>query len=385
MAKSRSCYESLRSFLTRRRRVTTKNNGIEEDGGDKYENHGRGRGCGCDCDCDCDHEIGREHGRWINGESNDERTRSCDNSASDFGDKCTRNHADVDVDDDDDVDVDDDDDRAVHYFNHASQAPLSAEVKKLGIELIRASPWNAPDNRHSAPYSQARVRSLFAALIDSDGDEDGDEGAKEFGNASTGSRIAVLPSTAFAITLAARNIMKQHRKKWEDCAVGGGRILVLQDQFDSAVYPWQQVCDESKGRVSLEIVGHPEEDFHHEPGSSASTSASKSSDNDDVGGPTGWTRAVLEKLKGSNHDETGEIIAACLPPLHWSNGTLLDLEVIGAVCRDRNIPLIVDATQGAFVFVSRPWCNGEGHGFFWFLSLKFLRLGCYCKATNCDH
>lgn len=348
MVKSRSCYESLRSFLTRRRRVTTENNQLEEDGGDNYKNRGRGRS----------YEIGREQGRRIGGQSNCERTHSCNTSARDFGDECTRNH---DCGDDND-DSNDDDDRAVHYFNHACQAPLSAEVQKLGIELIRASPWNPTDNRHSAPYSQARVRSLFAALIDGDENEDEDDG-----DASTGSRIAVLPSTAFAITLAARNIMDQHRKKRKDCAVGRGRILVLQDQFDSAIYPWQQVCDESKGKVSLDIVGYPEADFHHEPGSSASTNISSRSNGNDgfgVGGATGWTRAVLEKLTGSSHGDTGEIIAACLPPLHWSDGTLLDLEAIGAACRDRSIPLIVDATQGTFAFVSRPWWNGEGHVFF---------------------
>ena len=38
-------------------------------------------------------------------------------------------------------------------------------------------------------------------------------------------------------------------------------------------------------------------------------------------------------------------MAACLPPLHWSDGTLLDLEIIGNVCQQQNIPLIIDATQ----------------------------------------
>jgi hypothetical protein len=212
---------------------------------------------------------------------------------------------------------------------------------------------------------------LFAALIDGNGnenkneDEDVDDGAKDFGDASTGSRIAVLPSTAFAITLAARNIMDQHRKKRKDCAVARGRIIVLQDQFDSAIYPWQQVCDESEGKVSLDIVGHPEghpeADFHHEPGSSASTNGN---DGFGVGGATGWTRAILEKLTGSSQADTGEIIAACLPVCHWADGTLIDLEAIGAACSDRNIPLIVDATQGTFAFVSRPCWNGESHGFF---------------------
>mmetsp|Transcript_19290 Transcript_19290/g.48022 ORF Transcript_19290/g.48022 Transcript_19290/m.48022 type:complete len:450 (+) Transcript_19290:168-1517(+) len=200
--------------------------------------------------------------------------------------------------------------KEIHYFNHAAQAPLSAEVQKLGIELIRRTPWAPIEDRHSASYNQARVRTLFAALVDSDENEDAEE---------TGSRIAMFPSTAFAITLAARNIARQQR----DCV---GRILLLQDQFDSAVYPWQQVCDDSGGKVTLDIVGHPDED-----------------DLDDCGnGVSGWTLAVLKRLKDDSADK---IIAACLPPLHWSDGTLLDLETIGKACRERNIPLIVDATQ----------------------------------------
>ncbi len=205
-------------------------------------------------------------------------------------------------------------DSKIHYFNHAAQAPLSKQVQNLGIELIRATPWKLPDDHHSASKSQARVRSLFASFIESDENEDAED---------TGSRISIFPSTAFAITLAARNIARQHRG-------GIGRILVLMDQFDSAVYPWQQICDESDGKLTLEIVGHPDENDLKDCGSDTS----------------GWTMAVMKKLM---EDSTKEIIAACLPPLHWSDGTLLDLGAIGKACRERKIPLIVDATQGACV------------------------------------
>jgi selenocysteine lyase/cysteine desulfurase len=51
-----------------------------------------------------------------------------------------------------------------------------------------------------------------------------------------------------------------------------------------------------------------------------------------------WIDAIL-----SRSDDT--IVAACLPPLHWSDGSLLDLVLIGDACRHSNIPLIVDSTQ----------------------------------------
>eukprot|EP00531_Pseudo-nitzschia_arenysensis_P007007 CAMPEP_0116135642 /NCGR_PEP_ID=MMETSP0329-20121206/11298_1 /TAXON_ID=697910 /ORGANISM="Pseudo-nitzschia arenysensis, Strain B593" /LENGTH=469 /DNA_ID=CAMNT_0003630453 /DNA_START=168 /DNA_END=1577 /DNA_ORIENTATION=- len=213
-------------------------------------------------------------------------------------------------------------DKDIHYFNHAAQAPLSKEVQKLGIELIRATPWKPPDDDHNAYKSQARVRSLFASFVDSD--ENKDANAK-------GSRISIFPSTAFAITLAARNIARQQQQQQQQQQHCNVRILVLMDQFDSAVYPWQQVCDESGGKITLEIVKHPddENDFG-DCGNNSDTTVS------------GWTRAVMRKL---TDDSAEDIIAACLPPLHWSDGTLLDLEAIGKACRERNIPLIVDATQ----------------------------------------
>lgn len=265
--KSRSCYKSLRALFTRRRNKT------KEDGDGE-----RIHGCGSDT-CD-DHTL-----------ADNEPTKTIDPS--------------------------------VHYFNNAAQAPLSQAVQKLGVELIRADPWRPIDDNHSGPYSQAQIRNLFATLIDCEDDENED---------NPGSRIAMVPSTAFAVTLAARNILACRRKQQNNFAIGGGggRILLLQDQFDSAVYPWQQVCDESNGAVALEIVGHPDDE--------------DTNDGDGGDGPSGWTKAVLDTLEGSADDE---IIAACLPPLHWSNGTLLDLEAIGAVCRERNIPLIVDATQAA--------------------------------------
>jgi selenocysteine lyase/cysteine desulfurase len=134
---------------------------------------------------------------------------------------------------------------------------------------------------------------LFASLIDANSTE-----------------IAIMPSTAFAITLAARNVQRMILAKGSR-----GKILLLQDQFESAVYPWQQICEESGGSVSLEIVPHPDP---------------KEED--------GWTKAILDRI-----DES--ILATCLPPLHWSNGALIDLEGIGAECRRHGVALIVDATQ----------------------------------------
>mmetsp|Transcript_10941 Transcript_10941/g.26289 ORF Transcript_10941/g.26289 Transcript_10941/m.26289 type:complete len:558 (-) Transcript_10941:1057-2730(-) len=352
MTAFRSCCDSLRSFLNRRRRI--KYHGSENE---RKTIAGKHNSCRVHPD-----EIEREPERWIHdGPVDDRTTRSCC-CESDSGDEPTRKIGSA-IDGDDGVLLrgnhlnNDADSRTVHYFNHASQAPLSEEVQKLGIDLLRSSPWNNTDDRHSAAHSQAQIRCLFAALIDGDKNTMGGVGMQQknpTADDNSGSRIAMFPSTAFAITLAARNIIAQRNQRGNRGT--SGRILVLQDEFDSAVYPWQQVCDESGGRLSLDIVGHPDKGADSNGGSAAvsgsrragnsnSNSNSNNNTNVDTGDADvdGWTRAVLEKLQ--NDHDPNEIVAACLPPLHWSDGTILDLEIIGAVCKARGIPLIVDATQ----------------------------------------
>jgi len=190
-------------------------------------------------------------------------------------------------------------DQKVVYLNNASQANLSDKVQRVGITAIRA----VPASPH-ADGDKRRIRQLYAALID----------AHE-------SEIAIHPSTAFAITLAAKNIQNQLRLKWEELGDDRNRssestlhILVLQDQMNSAVYPWQDICHRSGGKLKLMVVQYPSAEEQ------------------------GWTDAVLEHLDSS-------VVVACLPPLHWSDGALLDLPKIGKVCKDRGITLIVDSTQ----------------------------------------
>ena len=172
----------------------------------------------------------------------------------------------------------------VVYLNNASQAPLTSDVIQAGVSALRRPPWEM-----HAEDDQEQVRELFSSLIEADPFD-----------------IAIMPSTAFAMTLAARNIQKILGNRT-------GRILVLQDQMCSAIYPWQEICSESNGSVQLKIVAHPESEH-------------------------GWTQSIIESL-----DE--EVLVACLPPLHWSDGSLIDLEKVSAKCKESNVDLIVDATQ----------------------------------------
>lgn len=97
---------------------------------------------------------------------------------------------------------------------------------------------------------------------------------------------------------------------------------MLEDQMCSAIYPWQVLCSESESSIQLEIVAYPT----------------------DLSG--GWTEAILEQL-------SDDVLVVCLPPLHWSDGSIVDLDAIGKVCRAKGIYFIVDATQGESKQASR--------------------------------
>ena len=212
------------------------------------------------------------------------------------------------------------------YLNNAGQARLSAAVQLTGIRSITTTMPGSPSND-----DDDRCRALFAQLI----------------HAPT-SDIAIVPSTAFAMTMAARNVERMYPE--------GGRILVLEDQFPSAVYPWQALCRDSnssdinqKKKWSLDIVRYPaaysgQRNWVHVRASSSS--------------PRNWTEAIVSHLQQQPSNSSDPIRVVCIPPLHWSGigGTVIDLPRISQICQQHNIVLVVDATQaiGVAPFDIRP-------------------------------
>jgi selenocysteine lyase/cysteine desulfurase len=173
------------------------------------------------------------------------------------------------------------------YFNNAAMARLSVDVQQAGIKAIT--------NQFKQDESMLlSIRKDFTSIIG---------GHDE-------SCIAIMPSTAYAITFAANNVAAQ-------LLTTTGTILVLQDQYCSAIYPWQDVIAQSNGRLAFDIIPYPKE-------------------------TETWMELIMKRLVPGS-----QIVVACLPPLHWSDGGLVDLERVGDVCHERDIPLIVDATQAA--------------------------------------
>ena len=184
----------------------------------------------------------------------------------------------------------------IAYFNNASSTALPPSVLAAGQRALhsQACPWDALC--HDAKDDQDQIRRLFAKLIGSPCED--------------GSDVAICPSTAFAITLAAHNL----------CRIGkirpNSKILLIQDQMPSAVYPWQEIGHLVEG-LELLIAPYPETD------------------------ETGWTELILEQLE----DAEQNISVACLPQCHWADGSSIDLVKVSKACQSRNVSLVVDATQ----------------------------------------
>jgi selenocysteine lyase/cysteine desulfurase len=171
----------------------------------------------------------------------------------------------------------------VAYLNCAYISPLMKDVVAAGEAAIRrkARPWEIfPQHFFTEPEE---ARALFARLV----------------GAAAGD-IAIQPSTSYGAAIAAANLDLPR----------GARIVVLQEQFPSNVYPWREAARRS-GAV-IDTVPRPADDD--------------------------WTPAVLERIGA------GTALVA-LPHVHWTDGALLDLVSIGIRAREVGAALFIDATQ----------------------------------------
>lgn len=178
----------------------------------------------------------------------------------------------------------------VSYLNCAYMSPLMKQVVAAGQQAVprKAHPWQiTPADFFDLPE---QARKLFAGLI-----------------GATANDIASVPSCSYGIATAAANVPLAR----------GQKIVLLEDQFPSNVYPWRDLAARNGG----EIVTIPR------------------------GGNAGWTPRVLDAI-----DDDTAVVA--LPHCHWTDGTLVDLTAVGARCREVGAALVIDLTQsiGAMPF-----------------------------------
>ncbi len=115
----------------------------------------------------------------------------------------------------------------------------------------------------------------------------------------SGEGVALIPGISYGIGAAANNL-----------SVGPSRsVVVLDEQFPSNVYPWRTKVEREGGHI---------------------VTVERS--------PDGWTTGVLGAI-----DEQTAVVA--VPNCHWTDGSRVDLEAVGAAAREVGAALVVDASQ----------------------------------------
>lgn len=176
-----------------------------------------------------------------------------------------------------------------HYLNCAYMSPLSVRVQEAGIIGVRRKAVPAEIRSEDFFTGCDEVRRLFARLV----------------GAPDPTRIAIIPAVSYGLAAVAGNT-----------PVGPGQnIVTAYHQFPSNVHVWRRVC--SAEGSSLRIVA-PE-----------------------AAGPDRvrlWNEAILDAI------DTDTAIVA-LGPLHWTDGTRIDLLRIGERAREVGAAFVVDGTQ----------------------------------------
>ncbi len=180
--------------------------------------------------------------------------------------------------------------RGIAYFNTATLSPQLHGVRAAGDAALerRGRPWTLTADDWFDDVE--RLRSLFAGLVG--GDAEG---------------VALVPATSYGFAVAARNL-ELHP---------GDRVLVLAEEYPSGIYTWRGVAHATGAEILT--VGRE-------------------------AGET-WTHAVVDAL-----DERVRVVS--VPHVHWTDGALVDLGVVGEHVRALGARLVVDGSQsiGALPF-----------------------------------
>ncbi len=171
----------------------------------------------------------------------------------------------------------------VVYLNCAYMSPLLRSVRVAGERAVarKSRPWEIEPKDF---FEEAEVvRHLMAQLLG--GDADG---------------IAIIPSASYGLAVAAANLEVRP----------GQRIVVLEDEFPSNLYVWQELARQRQ--ATLVSVPTP-------------------ADYD-------WTRALLEHI-----DENTAVVT--IPNCHWTDGSLIHLPRVSQRVHEVGGALVIDATQ----------------------------------------
>ncbi|WP_062053881.1 aminotransferase class V-fold PLP-dependent enzyme [Aquimarina longa] len=184
----------------------------------------------------------------------------------------------------------------ITYLNGAYMSPQLQSVTEVGLMAVtqKAKPYKITGEDF---FTQKEIlKQRFATLV----------GALDYKN------MAIIPSVSYGIANAAQNIPIHM----------GDEILVVDEQFPSNVYIWQEVAQ--KHGASIKII-KPPVSFKNRGAL--------------------WNQNILDAI-------TKKTTVVAMPHIHWADGTLFDLKTIRERTKSVDAFLIIDGTQsvGALPF-----------------------------------
>lgn len=200
--------------------------------------------------------------------------------------------------------------QSVRYLNCAYMSPLLKSVEEAGIKGVQQK--RLPYQITGKDFFEVprQTRQLFSMLI----------------NAPSPDSITLLPSVSYGMAIVNKNL---DAKK-------GQNIVTVGSEFPSNVYAWKS---KEKQGVEIRFVQPPETtdnafipDFDGEREYQSARGAR-------------WNEEILSAI-----DDNTVLVVLC--PLHWADGTLFDLKIIGDAARSVGAMLVIDGTQaiGAMPF-----------------------------------
>jgi selenocysteine lyase/cysteine desulfurase len=179
----------------------------------------------------------------------------------------------------------------VCFLNAASYSPLPLATLEAGRRAVgrKGRPWLIDQEFPSSQYE--RARSAAARLINADPQD-----------------VALIASVSYGVATAAKIVPP----------APGSRVIVLEDDHSSPVLEWMTRASESEATV--ETVHRP-------------------ADGD-------WTAAVLASIERPG---AAPVAIVSISSVHWSDGAMVNLDLVAPAAKARGAALLIDATQGAGV------------------------------------
>ena len=171
----------------------------------------------------------------------------------------------------------------IAYFNTANMSPMLRAVRDAGESGLarRAAPWLVTAADWFSDVE--RLRDAYARILCTGADG-----------------VALIPATSYGLAVAARNLI----------ATPDDQVVVLAQEYPSNYYTWRRFC----ARTGAQLVV-----IEREPSAT-------------------WSDAVHAQLS-----ERTRVLS--VPNVHWTDGSLVDLEAVVRSARAVGAAVVLDASQ----------------------------------------